>query len=74
MGSLGKWLVFFGVGSIILNLLSMEFIILMWIDMWGVQTGWLIRIGMIVLGAVLWIASAVTAPRVEPVVEEEAVS
>jgi hypothetical protein len=56
-GSFGKWLLFFGIGSLVLNLISMEFIILAWIDLWGPETGWLIRMGMIGVGAILWIAS-----------------
>ena len=35
MKSLGIWLAIFGVGSLLLNLMGMEFKILMWIDNWG---------------------------------------
>jgi hypothetical protein len=45
---------FFGVGSIILNFLNMGFRILSWIDNWGVTVGWLIRIGLAVVGGGLW--------------------
>jgi hypothetical protein len=54
MKTLGGWLFFFGVGSIVLNFLDMEFRLLMWIDTWGVQTGWIIRIAMAVVGGALW--------------------
>jgi hypothetical protein len=53
MKELGKWLAIFGVGSIILNFFGMEFRILFWLDLWGPQVGWAIRIGMAVGGAVL---------------------
>ncbi|MDH5655066.1 MAG: hypothetical protein OEZ34_04125 [Spirochaetia bacterium] len=53
--SIGGALFFFGVGSIILHFVDYEFIILMWVDMWGDTIAWVIRGGMITLGAVLWI-------------------
>lgn len=59
MTGLGQFLLFFGAGSVVLNLLEREFVILMWIDRWGPQVGWAIRIGMIVVGAGLWIAGVV---------------
>ncbi len=53
-----KWggtLFFFGVGSIVLYFLHMQFIILAWIDHWGPTVGWGIRIGMAVAGAAMWL-------------------
>ncbi len=35
MKSIGGAMFFFGVGSIVLYFLSMEFVILAWIDIWG---------------------------------------
>lgn len=55
MKSIGGYLFFFGIGSIVLGFLNMQFIILSWIDTWGETTGWAIRIGMIVVGGVLWL-------------------
>jgi hypothetical protein len=52
----GGNLFFFGVGSIILSFLNMQFIILAWVDIWGPAIGWAIRIGMAVGGAGLWLA------------------
>ena len=54
MKSFGSLLLFFGVGSIVLNLVGYEFSLLMWIDMWGLATGNMIRIGMIVAGVALF--------------------
>ena len=53
MSRLGFNLIFFGVGSIPLNLFQYEFILLMWIDTWGPTVGWAIRIGLIAVGVVL---------------------
>jgi hypothetical protein len=55
MKSVGGYLFFFGVGSIVLYFLQMEFILLAWIDMWGPTVGWGIRIAMAVVGGILWL-------------------
>ena len=57
---LGGYMFFFGVGSIILNLIGMQFIILVWIDLWGPVVGWIIRIGLTVGGGVLWLVGNAT--------------
>jgi hypothetical protein len=49
------WLFIFGAGSFVLNMLGMEFVILSWIDTWGPAIGTVIRIGLIVAGAALWL-------------------
>ncbi len=51
----GGYLFFFGAGSMVLNFLNMEFIILAWIDSWGDTTGWAIRIGLAVVGGAMWL-------------------
>ncbi len=61
MGGLAKFLVVFGIGSAVLHLMNREFIILFWIDSWGETVGWAIRIGMIVVGVVLWAVSVATS-------------
>jgi len=53
MKKLGGYMLFFGIGSIVLSYLNMQFIILAWIDMWGSSVGWAIRIGLIVGGGLL---------------------
>ena len=57
MKSFGSTLLFFGIGSIVLNMIDYEFILLMWIDMWGETIGWAIRGGMIAAGVVLFFLS-----------------
>ncbi len=46
---------FFGIGSAVLYFLNVEFIVLMWIDMWGPTTGWIIRGALAVVGGILWL-------------------
>jgi hypothetical protein len=38
----------------LLNLMSMEFKLLGWIDSWGPTVGIAIRVGLIVVGGALW--------------------
>ena len=54
MKGLGGFLFILGVGSIVLNLMEMEFQLLSWIDNWGEGVGWGIKIAVIVVGACLW--------------------
>lgn len=55
MKTIGAYMFFFGIGSIILNFLEREFVVLSWIDNWGITVGWSIRIGLAVAGAALWL-------------------
>ncbi len=54
MKSAGSTLLFFGIGTILLNVFGYEFSLLSWIDNWGETVGWVIRGAAIVLGAVLF--------------------
>jgi len=55
MKNIGGILVLFGAGSFVLNMLGREFSLLMWIDNWGPTAGMAIRIGMVIVGAGLWL-------------------
>lgn len=55
MKKLGGYMFFFGVGSALLYLFNMEFIVLSWIETWGPNVGWLIRGALAVVGAILWL-------------------
>ena len=76
MKKIGSLLLFFGVGTIVLNLIGFEFAILGWIDNWGETVGWAIRGAMIVAGGALFFlghrseahpsTEAPAAPRQEP--------
>lgn len=70
MKSIGGYMFFFGVGSIVLYFLNMEFILLAWIDLWGETLGWAIRIGLAVVGGALWLfghlqESKASAPEIK---------
>lgn len=54
MKNIGSTLLFFGVGTIVLNLIGLQFAILGWIDNWGEGVGWGIRGAMIVVGGALF--------------------
>jgi hypothetical protein len=53
MFNLGMWLTILGGGSFVLNLVGMEFKLLMLIDMFGPLVGNCIRIGLITIGVAL---------------------
>jgi hypothetical protein len=53
MRGIGGLMILLGAGSFILNLLGLEFMLLMWIDYWGVAAGIAIRVGMCVVGGLL---------------------
>ena len=55
MRSIGGTLFFFGLGSIVLYFLNMEFFILAWIEMFGELPAWAIRIALMVGGGLMWI-------------------
>lgn len=63
MKQFGLYMMIFGVGSIVLNLVGYEFTILMWIDNWGTGVGWGIRAALIGVGAAMFFLGkdAVTA-------------
>jgi len=65
MQKFGGFLVFIGAGSFVLKLLNMEFIVLSWVDNWGVSTGNGIRIACVVVGAVLWYLGRQQAAKAE---------
>lgn len=55
MKTLGGYLFFFGAGSIALDFVGMEFILMSWVDHWGPTVGWSMRIGMAVIGGAMWL-------------------
>ena len=59
MAQLGWLMIVFGGGSFLLNLLNYEFRLLFWIDNWGTATGNAIRIGLIVVGALLLVLGSI---------------
>lgn len=67
MRRIGSTMLFFGIGSIVLGFVNMQFIILSWVDMWGPEIGWAIKGALIVGGAALWFLGgrAPAAPKPE---------
>lgn len=53
----GGFLASAGALSIVLYFIDYNLSILIWIDVWGETVGWLIRGGITLLGAILWVAS-----------------
>ncbi|XLS30181.1 hypothetical protein ACJD0Z_04980 [Flavobacteriaceae bacterium M23B6Z8] len=70
MRQIGTYLAIFGIGSVILSFLDMNFTLLMWIDSWGETAGWIIRASMIILGAVLFFAGSSEAAAEPETVQE----
>lgn len=58
MKSLGAFMFFMGLGSILLSFFEYEFVLLMWIDNWGAGVAWLIRIGLIIGGGLIYLRHA----------------
>lgn len=57
MRSLGGFMILMGAGSFVLNMMDMQFTLLMWIDNWGPTVGIAIKVGLIILGALLLVAT-----------------
>jgi len=55
MKGIGSFAFIMGAGSFVLNLIGMEFKLLMWIDLWGPSIGLMIRLGLMAVGAALWL-------------------
>ena len=62
MKNIGMWMVILGAGSFVLHMLDREFILLMWVDMWGPTVGNGIRIVAIILGAGLFFMAGRRVP------------
>ncbi len=66
MRTIGIYLAALAAGSIVLNLFGYELSILSWVDNWGADTGWGIRLGAIAVGAGLFLFGG---PKAEVVTE-----
>jgi hypothetical protein len=63
MRSLGIWLIVFAIGSALLPMIGMQFILVAWIGLWGPTVAWIIRGAMVVAGLGLIGAETVAARR-----------
>lgn len=57
LGKIGAFVALAGILSVVLHFVGYNLKILMWIDAWGEAAGWGIRVGLIVLGGVLYLVS-----------------
>ncbi|MNQ58242.1 hypothetical protein D3C85_724330 [compost metagenome] len=53
MKNIGLYLLFVGVGSMVLHFFNMEFKYLLWMDSWGEIAAWFIRGSFVVVGTSL---------------------
>jgi hypothetical protein len=65
MQSIGGFMVLMGAGSFVLHFMNMEFALLSWVDNWGSAAGTGIRIGLIVVGAIVWYLGREQAAKAE---------
>ncbi len=54
MKRIGIYIALFGIAAIILPYFERQLVILSWIDNWGETVSWVIKIGLIVVGVVLF--------------------
>lgn len=54
MRKIGGYMVFFGLFAIVLNFIDRVPTILMWIYEWGDGVAWVIKISLVVIGAILY--------------------
>jgi hypothetical protein len=55
MKSLGMWMVILSLGSFVLRMMGMDFILISWMDNWGDAMGTGLRLGAAAVGAVLFV-------------------
>jgi len=55
MAGWGLTFIVMGIGSFLLNMIGVEFALLMWVDNWGATVGTLIRLGFAALGVVMMV-------------------
>ncbi|HPV42040.1 MAG TPA: hypothetical protein PKX40_12750 [Spirochaetota bacterium] len=55
LSSIGALIGVYGIASSVLYFLGYNMRLLVWVDQWGMYTGWFIRIVLVVAGTVLYI-------------------
>lgn len=53
MKKFGGYFVFFGIGSILLHFVGLQFFLMSWFGSWGEMTAWEIRIAFVVIGGLM---------------------
>ena len=72
MKRLGAYIALFGIAAIILPYFNRQLYILSWIDNWGETASWFIKIGLVVLGTILFFKVKFSAKNDTEVIEETA--
>ncbi|PWG06455.1 hypothetical protein [Polaribacter aquimarinus] len=70
MKKVGSYMAIFGLLAIVLNFVDRVPTLLMWIYNWGDTTAWVIKIGLVVVGAVLYFMGGASASSEEEAKEE----
>ncbi|PWH81715.1 hypothetical protein DIS18_13620 [Algibacter marinivivus] len=65
MKKIGSYMAIFGVLAIVLNFFDRVPSLLMWIYSWGDTTAWIIKIGLVVVGAILFFMGSKAEPESE---------
>jgi hypothetical protein len=65
MRRFGGFLILMAVGSAILPFLGFQFILMSWVDTWGVTVGWIIRAVLLALGIIM-VAAGGASGRAAP--------
>ena len=55
VSSIGALIGVYGIVSSVLYFIGYTMRLLLWVDQWGIITGWIIRIVLVVIGTVLYI-------------------
>ena len=71
MKKLGGYIALFGVLAIVLPYFNLQMRLLGWIDSWGENVSWAIKIGLIVVGAALFLIGNSHKEIAEEVVKTE---
>ncbi|WP_282079819.1 hypothetical protein [Aquimarina algiphila] len=66
MKKIGSYIAIAGAISILLNFFNYNLKILIWIDSWGLTTGWIIRVGILVLGLILFFIGSKQTSEEQP--------
>lgn len=72
MRKIGSYMAIFGILAIVLNFFDRVPTILMWIYSWGDTAAWGIKIGLVVVGAILFFVGKPSEEEADETIEESA--
>ncbi|MFK7833098.1 MAG: hypothetical protein AB8B52_07470 [Winogradskyella sp.] len=65
MKRLGIYLALFGIAAIVLPYFERQLFILSWIDNWGTFVSWVIKIGLVIVGGLVFFSSQLKSKKVD---------